>query len=62
MVIARKKYALRFPIQPLDFSLETRKDSLKIYCKSLPNLYESLEKNTEVVWKNEGHTSSAQLH
>ena len=29
-VIARKKYALRFSIQPLDFSLETRKDSLKI--------------------------------
>ena len=29
-VIARKKYALRFSIQPLDFHLETRKDSLKI--------------------------------
>ena len=25
------------------------------------NLYESLEKNLEVVWKNEGHISSAQL-
>ena len=29
--------------------------------RSLMNLYESLEKNVEVVWKNEGHTSSAQL-
>ena len=25
------------------------------------NLYESREKNLQVVWKNEGHTSSAQL-
>ena len=29
-MIARKKYALRFSIQPLDFSLETRKDSLNV--------------------------------
>ena len=29
-VIARKKYGLRFSIQPLDFSLQTRKDSLTL--------------------------------
>ena len=34
-VITRKKYALHFFIQPLDFSLETREDEL--------NLHESLE-------------------
>ena len=39
-VITRKKYALHFFIQPLDFSLETREDEL--------NLHESLEKNLEV--------------
>ena len=26
------------------------------------NLYESLEKNLEVIWKHDGHTSSAKLH
>ena len=41
MVIARKKYALRFSIRPLHFSLETPEDVL--------NLLESLEKNVEVV-------------
>ena len=51
-VIARKKYGLRFSIGPLHFSLGTPEDSL--------NLLESLEKNVEVPWKNEGHTSSAQ--
>ena len=51
-VIARKKYALRFYIGPLRFSLGTPEDSL--------NLLEYLEKNVEVPWKNEGHTSSAQ--
>ena len=40
-VITRKKYALHFFIQLLDFSLETREDEL--------NLHESLEKNLEVV-------------
>ena len=48
-VVARKKYALRFSMGPL----ETREDSV--------NLPEFLEKNVEVLWKNEGHTSSAQL-
>ena len=52
-IIARKKYALRFSIGPLRFSLGTPESSL--------NLLESLEKNVEVPWKNEGHTSSAQL-
>ena len=52
-VVARKKYALRFSMGPLHFSLETREDSV--------NLLEFLEKNAEVLWKNEGHTSSAQL-
>ena len=51
-IIARKKYALRFSIGPLRFSLGTPEDSL--------NLLESIEKNVEVPWKNEGHTSSAQ--
>ena len=40
-VIARKKYALHFFIQLLDFSPETREDSI--------HLHESLEKNLEVV-------------
>ena len=40
-VIARKKYALHFFIQLLDFSPETREDEL--------NLHESLEKNLEDV-------------
>ena len=40
-VITRKKYALYFSIQPLDFSLETCEDEL--------NLHESLEKNLEIV-------------
>ena len=40
-VITRKKYALHFFIQPLDFSLETREDEW--------NLHESLEKNLEAV-------------
>ena len=52
-VVARKKYALRFSMGPLHFSLETREDSV--------NLPEFLEKNVEVLWKNEGHTSSAQV-
>ena len=51
-VIARNKYALRFSIGPLRFSLGTPQDSL--------NLLDSLEKNLEVPWKNEKHTSSAQ--
>ena len=51
-VIARKNYALRFSIGPLRFSLGTPEDSL--------HLLDSLEKNVEVPWKNEGHTSSAQ--
>ena len=38
---------------PLHFSLETREDSV--------NLPESLEKNVEVLCKNEWHTTSAQL-
>ena len=50
MVVARKKYALRFSMGPLHFSLETREDSV--------NLPEFLEKNVEVLWKNEGHTSA----
>ena len=29
--------------------------------EALINLPEFLEKNVEVLWKNEGHTSSAQL-
>ena len=37
---------------PLHFSLETREDLI-----NLPEF----EKNVEVKWKNEGHTSSAQL-
>ena len=52
-VIARKKYALHFFIQLLDFSLETSEDKL--------NPRESLEKNVEVVWKNEGYTSAQLL-
>ena len=52
-VVARKKYALRFSMEPLHFSLETREDSV-----ILP---EFLEKNVDVLRKNEGHTSSAQL-
>ena len=51
-VIARKKYALRFSIGPLRFSLGAPEDLL--------NLLESLEKNVEIPWKNKGHTSSAQ--
>ena len=49
-VVTRKKYALRFFIRPLDFSLETREHSNPFH--------KSLEKNLEVVSKNEGHTSS----
>ena len=52
-VVARKKYVLRFSTGPLHFSLETPEGSV--------NLAEFLEKNVEVLWKNEGHTSSAQL-
>ena len=52
-VVSWKKYAFRFSMGPLDFSLESREDSV--------NLAEFLEKNVEVLWKNEGHTSSAQL-
>ena len=40
-VIARKKYALYFFIQLLDFSPETSEDEL--------NLHESLEKNLEII-------------
>ena len=40
-VITRKKYALRFFIRPLDFSLETREHS--------NHFHKSLEKNAEVV-------------
>ena len=47
------RFALRFSMGPLHFSLETREDSL--------SLLEFLENNVEVLWKNEGHTSSAQL-
>ena len=50
-VITRKKYALYFLIRPLDFSLETREESI--------HLHESPKKNLEVVSKNKGHTSSA---
>ena len=39
-------------MEPLHFSLETREDLI-----NLPEF----EKNVEVKWKNEGHTSSAQL-
>ena len=39
-VITRKKYAFHFFIQPLDFSPETREDSI--------HLHEFLEKNLEV--------------
>ena len=56
--MARKKYALHFPIQPLDFSPDTNKDSMNLSM----NLYKSLVKNLELVWENEAHTSSAQLH
>ena len=52
-VVARKKYALRFSMGSLHFSLETREDSI--------NLPQFFEKNVEVLWKNEWHTSSAQL-
>ena len=45
-VVARKKYALRFSMGPLRFSLETREDSV--------NLPEFLEKNVEVLWKTKG--------
>ena len=48
-VIARKKYAIGFSIRPLHFSLGTPEDSL------------NLERNVEVVWRNQWHTSSAQL-
>ena len=51
-IIARKKYALRFSIGPLRFSLGTPEDLL--------NLLESLEKNVEVPGKNERYTSSTQ--
>ena len=51
-VIALKKYAIRFSIGPLRFSLRTPEDLL--------NLLESLEKNVEVPWKNERYTPSAQ--
>ena len=44
-IIARKKYAIRFAIGSLHFSLETPENVL--------NLLESLEKNVEVAWKNE---------
>ena len=50
-VITGKKYALYFLIQPLDFSLETRQES--IY------LHESPKENLEDVSKNKRHTSSA---
>ena len=45
-VVARKKYALRFSMGPLHFSLETREDSV--------NLPEFLEKNVEVLWTVKG--------
>ena len=56
-MIPRKKYGIHFPIQLLDFSLETCKDSLNL----IMILYKSLGKNLEAVWENEGHTSSAEL-
>ena len=40
-VVTRKKYALRFFIRPLDFSLETSEKDLSVH--------ESLEKNLGVV-------------
>ena len=40
-VVTRKKYALRFFIRPLDFSLET--------CENNLSDHESLEKNLRVV-------------
>ena len=52
-VIVRKKYAIRFFIRHLHFSLETQEGSI--------HLLESVEKIVEVVWKNKGHTSAAQL-
>ena len=51
----RKKYALHFPIQNLVLSLDTCKDSLQ----DSMNFYKSLKKNLEIIWENEGHTSSA---
>ena len=50
-VITRKEYAFYFSIRPLDFSLQTREESI--------HLHESPKKNLEVVSKNKGHTSSA---
>ena len=52
-MIARKKYALRFVIGSLYFSLETPEDVL--------NLLESLEKNVEVTWKNGEQGNSERL-
>ena len=50
-----------FPYDLYVFSRDSRKEFLKINVKisKFTNLHESLEKNLEVVWKNEGHTSSA---
>ena len=48
--MARKKYVPHFFIQLLDFCPETRIESSRVSGKNL-----------EVVWKNEGHTFSAQL-
>ena len=38
------------------------KEKLEYHDQSLTCFFESVEKNLEVVWKKEGHTSSAQLH
>ena len=61
-VITRKKYGLPFSIQALHFFLETLGFcELKQFELHDLNLQMSAEKNVEVVWENEGHTSSAQL-
>ena len=51
-IITRKKYGLHFSIQPLHFSLETRKDSLKIYSQYLKwdSMRCRISKN-EKIWK-----------
>ena len=55
----RDKYGLHFSIQALHFFLGTLGFcELKHLELHDLNLQMSAEKNVEVVWKNEGHTSS----
>ena len=52
-ILAKKRKKKRFSETSFGTTVETQEDPI--------HLLESLETNVEVVWKNEGHTASAQL-